>query len=252
MNCIGIISGPREEAAVCYMKMLHRAPRDHLGPRGEQLDNVSAAPRLQLTAHRSAAVWPELPNAGLTNHRLSARDVWRCRRGLLTSTSAKILWTRRDHRDCVLDFEFKRKPGTAGGVFLRNSNAEKWPAAAINIQISDDGLALTGAFVGDQASSGDAAKPSGEWSRLTVSCQGPRLTVVLNGEVVNEIDLTRRTIGTKNPDEFAGPAELQGRPRLAPSVKVCVGFQHVAAGRRHRIPRSKTPPPRSAHAGSVK
>lgn len=75
-------------------------------------------------------------------------------------------------------------------------------------------------------------KTVGEWNRITITAQGPRLTVVLNGEVVNEIDLAKFTDGKLNPDASEVPAWLQGQPWSQLAKQGRIGFQggHAGAG----------------------
>ncbi|MBI5691087.1 MAG: DUF1080 domain-containing protein [Verrucomicrobia bacterium] len=216
--------------------------------RGEPLDDVpaqlrrlTAALRLPLTRHPDSSAWPDLCNADLSTHRLPGGNVWSYRDGILTATEDKNIWTRREYRDCVLDFEFKFEPGANSGVFLYNSDPEKWMPTSVEIQICDDAAPQwkakpatwhCGAFFGHQAPKKSAVKPAGAWNRMTLTVQGPRLTVVLNDEVVNEIDLTRWTSGTQNPDGSAIPDWLHGKPWSELPTKGRIGFQgrHAGAG----------------------
>jgi hypothetical protein len=52
----------------------------------------------------------------------------------------------------------------------------------------------------------NAAKPAGEWNRFAITCKADKLTVVLNGQTVNEVDLKQK--------------QLQDRPETG-----SVGFQ---------------------------
>jgi hypothetical protein len=45
-----------------------------------------------------------------------------------------------------------------------------------------------------------AAKPDGEWNLMVLSCKGSRITVVLNGHEIQNIDLDDWTTANKNPD----------------------------------------------------
>lgn len=247
----------------------HEQPPEYLKligqwARGEPLDDVpatmrrlAAALRLPLTAHPDTSAWPDLLNADLSTHRLPGGNVWSYRDGILSATEDKNIWTRREYRDCVLDFEFKFEPGANSGVFLYNSDAEYWMPTSVEIQICDDRAKQwaekpppwrCGAFFGHQAASKSTVKPAGEWNRMTVACTGPRLTVVLNHEVVNEIDLTRWSSGRENPDGSAIPEWLQGKPWSELPTRGRIGFQgrHAGAGiefRRIKLLRLDLPAP---------
>lgn len=66
----------------------------------------------------------------------------------------------------------------------------------------------------------------------TITAQGKHLTVLLNGEVVNEIDLARWKDGKVNPDGSEIPNWLQGKPWKEMPTRGRIGFQgrHTGAG----------------------
>jgi len=43
----------------------------------------------------------------------------------------------------------------------------------------------------------------GEWNRYTITCDGPKISVVLNGQLVSEANLDLWTEARKNPDGTA-------------------------------------------------
>ena len=49
------------------------------------------------------------------------------------------------------------------------------------------------------APSKDAQKP-GEWNKYVITCEGPQITVVLNGEQTAQVNLDRWTDTGRNPD----------------------------------------------------
>ena len=62
---------------------------------------------------------------------------------------------------------------------------------------------------GDLAPQRNTAKPAGEWNAMKIDVEGEQLTVTLNGEVVNEVDLSK--------------GALAGRPKTG-----AIGFQDHA------------------------
>ena len=46
----------------------------------------------------------------------------------------------------------------------------------------------------------NAMKPAGEWNHLEVTCDGPRIVVAINGEVVTRMDLDQWTEPNRRPD----------------------------------------------------
>jgi hypothetical protein len=89
-------------------------------------------------------------------------------------------------------------------------------------------------------------KPAGEWNRMTITAMGPKITVVLNGEIVNEIDLTQWKDGKLNPDGSEMPKWLQGKPWSEMPPKGRIGFQgrHAGAGIEFRKVKLLPLPPR--------
>lgn len=215
--------------------------------RGEPLEDITASEKaaaakltLPLRTHPDSSAWNDLLVSDLTNMRVPGA-IWSYRDGILTSTEDQNIWTKATHGDCVLDFEFRFEPGANSGVFLYNGDETNWMPASIEIQICDDRAKQwqekpanwrCGAFFGHQSASKSNVKPAGEWNRMTLTAQGPKITVVLNGEVVNEIDLTQWKDGKLNPDGPEMPKWLQGKPWAEMPTKGRIGFQgrHAGAG----------------------
>jgi hypothetical protein len=195
---------------------------------------------LPLRTHPDSSAWNDLLVHDLTNMKVPGA-IWSYRDGLLTATEDQNIWTKATHGDCVLDFEFKFEPGANSGVFFYNSDETNWMPASIEIQICDDAAKQwqekpenwrCGAFFGHQPATKSTVKPAGEWNRMTITAMGPKIIVVLNGEVVNEIDLTRWKDGKLNPDGSEMPKWLQGKPWYEMPTKGRIGFQgrHAGAG----------------------
>jgi hypothetical protein len=208
--------------------------------RGEPMNDIPAMEKalaskltLPLLHHPDSSAWPDLINADLSNCTYPG-GVWSENAGILTATKDENIWTKATHGDCVLDFEFKLEPGANSGVFIYNSDATNWLNTSIEIQLCDDAAAewktkpatwQCGAFFGHQAPVKSTVKPAGEWNRLTLTSQGPKLTIVINGELVNEIDLSKFTDGKTNPDGSEVPKWLQGKPWNDLPKQGRIGFQ---------------------------
>ena len=201
---------------------------------------AAAAPALPLKAHPDSTQWPDLVKPDLSNCSFPA-GIWTFQDGVLTASEDQNLWTQDTYGDCVLDLEFKFEPGANSGVFVYNSDPKSWMPTSVEIQICDDGFKKwqdapaswhCGAFFGHQPATKSAVKPAGEWNRLTVSCQGPKVTALLNGEVVSEVDLSKWTSGTVNPDGTDIPKWLQGKPWCQLPTRGRIGLQgrHAGAG----------------------
>jgi hypothetical protein len=115
------------------------------------------------------------------------------------------LWTRQPYGNFVLDLEFKVSQGTNSGVFIRTSNMKDPVQTGIEIQIGNlpAGRPLARGSVGGiydlVAPKANALKPD-DWNRYTITCDGPRISVALNGQVVSEANLDLWTEARKNPD----------------------------------------------------
>jgi hypothetical protein len=116
------------------------------------------------------------------------------------------LWTKEQYSDFVLELEFKAPPDRANsGVYLRTSDTRDPVYSGIEIQVghvSPGGQLLrnsVGGLYDLVAPSRDAQKP-GEWNEYVITCAGPKITVVLNGQRTAEVDLDQWTELGKNPD----------------------------------------------------
>ncbi|MEX0701168.1 MAG: DUF1080 domain-containing protein [Planctomycetales bacterium] len=115
------------------------------------------------------------------------------------------LMTEQEYGDYVLDLEFQTAPGTHSGVLLREADPKRQEATGLEVQIYPAGSKsphyATGSFRHFiQGPTKQAALPDGEWNRLRVTVQHPKVAVELNGETVNELDLAQWTEPGKRPD----------------------------------------------------
>lgn len=199
-----------------------------------------SVPPLPLTSHPNSSAWPTLIHPDLSNTD-APEGVWSIHDGILTASEDKNLWTKQVYGNCILDLEFRFEPGANSGVFLYNSNPNQWMPASVEIQICDDADPKwqakpanwhCGAFFGHLPPIKSAVKPAGEWNRMTVTCIGQRIRTLLNGENVSDIDLSRWTSGTTNPDGTEIPKWLNGTPFSQLPTKGRIGFQgrHAGAG----------------------
>jgi hypothetical protein len=109
-------------------------------------------------------------------------------------------WLRWDQEqgDCIFHVEWRFTPvegkkGYNSGVFVRNSaDGKVWHQA-------QTGSAAGGFLFGDtrlgekverkkKAASENRVKPAGEWNAYEITCQGPKLTLWVNGAVTSEWD----------------------------------------------------------------
>ena len=144
----------------------------------------------------------------------------------LVAKNHDTIWTKESYGNFILDLEFKVAKESNSGVFLRSGDIKN-VLAALEIQVheSADGskYGMLGAIYDAMPPKKNAAKPVGEWNHYTITCKGPQVTVVLNGETIIDANLDNWPETGKNPDgtpnkfkkalkDFArsGPIGLQG------------------------------------------
>jgi hypothetical protein len=120
--------------------------------------------------------------------------------------SAYWLSTQDEYGDFELRLEFKIPPKGNSGVFIRAPHDGRTSQKGMEIQISDEPHKTAP----DKGSMGSiyqvvparkfAHRPPGDWNDLWIRCDGDRVTVTINGEVVNDANMS---------DHDA----LKGRPR---------------------------------------
>ncbi len=166
------------------------------------------------------------------------QDIWSFDDGILTATEDQCIWTKKEHDDFVLDLEFKTAEGTNSGVIVYCSNPDDWIPNSVEIQIADDYAEQwakspktwqCGAIFGRLAASESVVKKPGQWNRMTVTCQGPMISVMINGKQVTEIDMRKWTSATKNPDGSEIPSWLS-KPLAELPTHGRIGLQGKHAG----------------------
>ena len=199
----------------------HEQPQEYLNLMGQwarrepiedipaKLKSLSESLALPLTTHPDSSNWPDLLNSDLSNCKFPG-VTWNLADGILTTSRDAHLWTKNTYGVAVLDLEYQGEPGALGGVYLYNSDPENQPSASVGIQLG--GHSSSGSFIGHQPAEKSTSKPEGEWNKLTITCRGAEISVLLNGEIANRIDLSRWTSAGTNPDGTAVPHPLQGKP----------------------------------------
>jgi len=113
------------------------------------------------------------------------------------------LWTKEDYGDFVVSLEFRAQENSNSGVFLRSSDIVNWLQNSIEIQIlqgDEKPVHLVGAVYDVSAPSRQVPITAGEWYHYVITARGSQLTVTLNGEEVNKVDLDQWTKAGVNPD----------------------------------------------------
>jgi len=174
--------------------------------------------------HPDTSGWKDLIASDLSN--TVAPGGWGFVNGELVAKDHDTLWTKDSYGDFILDLEFKVAKESNSGVFLRSGDIKN-VLSALEIQVHDsaDGskYGMVAAIYDAMPPSKSMAKPVGEWNHFTITCKGPLVTVVFNGETVIDANLDNWPEVKKNPDgtpnkfpvalkDFArqGPIGLQG------------------------------------------
>ncbi|MEZ4700476.1 MAG: DUF1080 domain-containing protein [Rhodothermales bacterium] len=181
--------------------------------------------------------WQDLFKPDLSNAVFPA-GIWSFENGILTATEDQNLWSAKVYDDVMIDLEFKTAEGTNSGVIIYGSDIVDWIPNSVEIQIADDyakewaespATWQCGAVFGHLAASKKMVKHPGEWNRFTITARGRHLTVVLNGEQVIDMDMSRWTSAKANPDGSEIPAWLSTPFSELPTYGH-IGFQGKHAG----------------------
>ena len=133
--------------------------------------------------------------------------------------------------DFVLAFEFKLGERGNSGCGIRFPAAGDPAFDGIEVQMADarynDGRdgpdKLTGSVYKAVAPRKQVYKPT-EWNRYVITARGPRLTVELNGETVQDVNLDDQKAEVQRHDGTPAPP-LKDRPRRGR-----IGFQDLSRG----------------------
>lgn len=123
------------------------------------------------------------------------------------------LYSKKQYRNFVFDFEYKHPKGGNSGFFFRIPNPKDPVGAGFEVQINDihgKSKKLTahdcGGVIGTAAPTKNASKPAGEWNRMVVTMMNDDLKVELNGDIIIDIDLKKTA---KKPLPAKGYISLQ-------------------------------------------
>jgi hypothetical protein len=155
---------------------------------------------------------------------------WVVKDGVLQSTGARGCWliSEREYGDFVLAYEFKLGPRGNSGCALRTPAKGDPAFDGLELQMADFRYnpqaaesELTGGFYRAAAPTRQVYRPE-EWNEMRIELRGPAAKVVLNGETVQDIDLSTFTKTVKRHDDTDAPP-LRDRPR-----KGRIGFQELS------------------------
>jgi Domain of Unknown Function (DUF1080) len=135
-----------------------------------------------------------------------------------------MLIHRQTWSDFVLALDFKISRGCNSGVFVRTHPLTPRPGKDVGfngIEVAIDDTATadyhdTGAIYDLVKPSKNAMKPVGDWNHLVITCDGPKLSIEVNGEVVTRMNLDQWTAANRRPDgsEHKFDIAYKGHPRF--------------------------------------
>jgi len=188
-------------------------------------------------AHPDVSGWQDLFAKDLSDA-VYPKGVWSFQDGVLTATQDQCIWTRKEYDNFIIDLEFKTAPGTNSGVIVYCSDTKNWIPNSVEVQIADDYAEKwakspktwqCAAIFGHLPASKSKVKKPGEWNRFTVTCKDKMIYVMLNGEQVTEMDMSKWTSAKKNPDGSEIPPWLS-TPFAELATKGVIGLQGKHAG----------------------
>lgn len=122
-------------------------------------------------------------------------------RALVRTPGAGMIWTKEEFGDFVLDLEFKTEGNS--GIFFRTDEPRDCVQTGIEMQVykrvSNPGRHSCGAIYDALAPTKEMTK-DGQWNHVTITAIDNKITIVLNGEQIIDMDLNRWTQPGKNPD----------------------------------------------------
>ena len=124
------------------------------------------------------------------------------------------LYTEKEYANFVLRFEFKLEANSNNGVGIRAPLEGDAAYKGIELQVLDDSgseyqtlqpFQYHGSVYGVVAAKRGSQKPVGEWNEQEVVCDGRKIKVTLNGNVIVDTNL----------DDVKDPKVLEAHPGLA-------------------------------------
>lgn len=121
-------------------------------------------------------------------------------------SGAYIVFHEKKWGDFILACDFKVSKGCNSGIFIRTGNMGNPVQTGMEIQVLDSagaenpGKHHCGALYDCMAPSSNPMRPAGEWNHMEITCNGPKVEVVLNGKRIIDANLDTWTEARKNPD----------------------------------------------------
>lgn len=177
--------------------------------------------------------WKPLFGTGLSDANYNP-DVWSEKDGVLSAVKDESIWTKTEYEYFELDLDFKTDNGTNSGVVVYCTDTNDWIPNSVEIQIADDywepwekgkSFEKCGAIYGHLGPrKNKVVKKPGEWNHMRIRCDGQQIMVILNGKKITEMDMSKWTSGSVNPDGSEIPSWLP-KPFSELPTKGYIGLQ---------------------------
>jgi hypothetical protein len=138
-------------------------------------------------------------------------------------TGGYLLLAEHQYENFVLSLDFKLSPDGNSGVFIRTFPLMPWRDNEIwqnglEIQVLDSrdaGIHDTGALYDLQGPRVNVLKPVGEWNTMQIRAEGDIISVWVNGDHINRVDLSKFTEPYRRPDgsEHKFPVAFAEHPK---------------------------------------
>jgi hypothetical protein len=162
--------------------------------------------------------------------------LWRVEQGVLHGSEPRGAWlvSEAEYGDFELDFEFLLGERGNSGCALRSPMFGDPAFDGLELQMVDPryygtnlvAAELTGSLYRAVAPRVQVFKPQ-QWNHYQITCRGPRVKVVLNGVLIQDVNLAAQTTPTKRHNGQDAPP-LKDRPRRGH-----LGFQELSRGGAH-------------------
>ena len=136
------------------------------------------------------------------------------------------LWSKVPYKDFEIEFEYKHEKGGNSGFYFNVADRQKAVGSVIEVQIRDSAgqsklsaHGTCGGILPDIDPKANAAKPAGQWNKMKVVSKGGKITVSLNGKLVNETTLSHPNLRAKPKQGFFGFQD-HGLPFWLRNIKV--------------------------------
>jgi hypothetical protein len=191
-----------------------------------------------LKKHPNSKAWADLYAADLSDA-IAPAGVWAWKDGELSPKDKdEAIWSKKEYQNFILDLEFNLEPAANSGVLVYCADTNNWIPNTVEIQLLDDAAPKwagippnwkCGGIFGHSVPLTAAVKKAGEWNRMTIRCQGPKISVLLNAKLITDANMTDWKSGKKNPDGSDIP-EFEPRPLAEMATKGHIGLQGAHGG----------------------